>query len=266
MEPVTYLKLGGSLITNKKMPHTPRLEIIERAVTEIKDALAQADIGKLVIGHGSGSFGHVPAKKYQTRDGVYDPAQWQGFVEVWNEAHALNQILVEAFAKTGLPVMAFPPSAMIITDHGRIHAWNLEPILKSVEKGIIPLVQGDVVFDLALGGTILSTEEIFAELANHLPPSRVLLAGVEKGVWQDFPKHTKLIHKIGINNFSELNQIAGGAEATDVTGGMLEKIRVLMNIIDRFPQCKGLIFSGMETGSIERALLGETPGTLVSSN
>ncbi|MEM5774710.1 MAG: hypothetical protein AAGU05_06870, partial [Anaerolineaceae bacterium] len=153
MQTFTYLKLGGSLITDKQSPHTPRLDVIERCMAEIKRGLACLPTGTLILGHGSGSFGHVPAKKYRTRQGAQTQEQWQGFVEVWQEARSLNQLVVDAGIRAGLPMMAFPPSAMIVTRGGMVAAWNIEPLLAAVRQGIIPLVFGDVVFDDDLGGT-----------------------------------------------------------------------------------------------------------------
>jgi isopentenyl phosphate kinase len=266
MQSVTYLKLGGSLITDKKRPHTARPEIIEQAVNEIKTALREGCPAKLILGHGSGSFGHVPAQKYGTRSGVRDAAGWQGFAEVWREARALNQLVVDACLKANLPVVAFPPSAMIISADRQIQTWNVRPLLQAADRGMIPLLFGDVVFDSGIGGTILSTEDLFAALADHLPPTRVLLAGVEQGVWQDYPKCTTLIKQINSAAYNEISQVAGGSDAPDVTGGMLEKLRILMALIARYPNCQGLIFSGMEPGNIYQALKGETPGTAVTAN
>lgn len=39
-----------------------------------------------------------------------------------------------------------------------------------MEAGIVPVVHGDVAFDQELGGTVASTEEIFAFLARELKP------------------------------------------------------------------------------------------------
>ncbi len=264
MDPYTYLKLGGSLLTEKKSAHTPRLDIIERCALEIKRGLDCIPGRMLILGHGSGSFGHVPAKKYQTRAGVHTPQEWQGFVEVWQEARMLNQLVVDACISAGLPVIAFPPSATILTRQGVVQSWNMEPLLAAVRQGMIPLVYGDVVFDSTLGGTILSTEDVFAELVKHLPPARILLAGAEKGVWQDFPKCTTLIKKIGFTTDDEITRFARGSDVPDVTGGMQEKLRILMGLVKQNPGCQGQIFSGIEPGSIEAALCGAQNGTTVA--
>jgi len=86
MTSLQFLKLGGSLITEKDRPHTARLQVIRRLASEIARARRDDPALRLVLGHGSGSFGHVPAQKYGTRGGVRTPEEWGGFVQVWREA------------------------------------------------------------------------------------------------------------------------------------------------------------------------------------
>ena len=64
MAEVVFLKLGGSLITDKERYQTPRPAVIERAAAEIAAALAARPDLRLLLGHGSGSFGHFEAAKY----------------------------------------------------------------------------------------------------------------------------------------------------------------------------------------------------------
>lgn len=40
----------------------------------------------------------------------------------------------------------------------------------ALDAGIVPVVHGDVAFDEELGGTIASTEDIFAFLAKEMAP------------------------------------------------------------------------------------------------
>ena len=52
MKELVFLKLGGSLITDKTQPYTPKLDVIEDVALQISTALrAQPDL-RLVIGHG----------------------------------------------------------------------------------------------------------------------------------------------------------------------------------------------------------------------
>ncbi len=256
-----FLKLGGSLITDKARPHTPRPDALARLAGEIKQALAQHPGLQLVVGHGSGSFGHVPGKRYGTRQGVHSPEQWRGFAEVWFEATALTRIVVEAFHEAGLPVIAFSPSSGVISQDGVVLTWDLAPLQAAMQAGLLPVMHGDVVFDRVRGGTILSTEDLFMYLARQLQPKRILLAGIEAGVWEDYPTCDKLIPEITPKRLPEIFPALGGSSKTDVTGGMSSKVQQSLVLIEEFPDLVIQIFSGDSPGNVKRALLGESAGT-----
>jgi isopentenyl phosphate kinase len=57
MSKLHFLKLGGSLITDKNEAHTHRPDVLARLGREIAAALEQDPSIKVVLGHGSGSFG-----------------------------------------------------------------------------------------------------------------------------------------------------------------------------------------------------------------
>ena len=77
---ICFLKLGGSLITDKDKTDTPNLARLAKISEEISKALHDKPDLRLIIGHGSGSFGHHAAKIYHTRDGVKTMTDWRGFV------------------------------------------------------------------------------------------------------------------------------------------------------------------------------------------
>ena len=64
------LKLGGSLITDKNQPNQARHNLIHRIAEEISTIIKENPGMRIVLGHGSGSFGHMPAHRYGTRNGV----------------------------------------------------------------------------------------------------------------------------------------------------------------------------------------------------
>lgn len=256
-----FLKLGGSLITDKHTPHTPRLDILQRLGDEIARAVVTNPSLRLIIGHGSGSFGHVPAHRHQTRQGISTPAQWRGFVEVWQEARTLNQIVVEQLSAAGLPVVAFPPSASVQASERQVSTWNMQPMLSALSAGLIPIINGDVIFDEKLGGTILSTEELFAYLAKELKPQRILIAGIEEGVWADFPACLHLITRITPATFPQTASLLGGSAAVDVTGGMLKKVENMIDLVKNDPGLAIQIFSGVTPGRLFDSLMGACTGT-----
>jgi isopentenyl phosphate kinase len=264
MTSLVFLKLGGSLITDKDQPHTPRLDVLQRLAVEIAAARAAMPEVHLLIGHGSGSFGHTAARKHATRSGVNSAAGWQGFAEVWREARALNQLVVEALSAVGVPVIAFPPSAYLLAREGQACAWDHRPILAALDHNLVPLVNGDAVFDEAIGGTILSTEDIFAALTPLLKPKRILLAGIEPGVWENFPTCTRIVARIDSHSYPHLGAGLGASASVDVTGGMRQKVDLMYSLAQTLPGLESLVFSGLQPGSLFTALTGDLPATRIT--
>jgi isopentenyl phosphate kinase len=258
-----FLKLGGSLITEKARPHTLRVDVLARLAAEIATACRDDPELILLLGHGSGSFGHVPAQRYGTRQGVHTRQDWQGFVEVWREAAALNRLVIEALEAVGLPAVAFPPSAGVTAAGGRLAAWDVEPLRLALLNGLLPVVYGDVIFDTQQGGTIFSTEDLFAYLAVKFQPGSLLLAGLEAGVWADFPRCTRLVDVINPQNLVEVAPGISGSAATDVTGGMASKVQQSLELVQHVPGLQVRIFSGEAAGNLQRALAGQAVGTLI---
>lgn len=264
MKTLVFLKLGGSLITDKHQPNTANKAIITRLVAEIHQVYQQQQGLQLILGHGSGSFGHHAAKKHQTRQGITTDSGWQGFVEVWQAAHQLNQIVLEICQAAQLPVIAFPPSAMVTARNQQFSSFPLENIQAALNAHLIPLVFGDVIFDLEQGATIFSTEEIFFHLAEKLTPSRILLAGIEEGVWQDYPACQHFIPEINSRNIAQIaRSLRGSAAATDVTGGMHSKVISMLTLAQKIPQISIEIFSGLTVGKVASALHGNLHGTRI---
>lgn len=256
-----FLKLGGSLITDKHSPRTARRDVLERLSREIKSGLENNPGLRILLGHGSGSFGHTSGKEYRTLEGVTTPKQWLGFTKVWNDAADLNRLVMTALRQAGLPALAYPPSATILTHKRKIISWDLTPIQSALEKGLIPVVFGDVVFDQAQGGTILSTEDLFVHLVHTFKPGRILLAGQDPGVWMDFPECNDLYEEITPGDKGGLGNKINGSRATDVTGGMGDKVNQMLDLISALPDLDALIFSGVVEGQLRKALGGDSPGT-----
>ena len=279
MKELVFLKLGGSLITDKTQPYTPLLNVMDDIAVQIKTALQTQPDLRLVLGHGAGSFGHVPASEYRIRDGLPPRATpllhrerdksednyWKGFSEVWYQASALNRHIMQALHKMDVHAIALPPSSSVIASNGQVSVWETTAIRMSLSSDIVPVIFGDVVFDEVRGGTILSTEDLFMHLARALNPERILLAGLESAVWADFPARTKKVGKITRTSFEEISAGIGKSAGTDVTGGMESKVRQMLDLVRENPELTVQIFSGTEPGNIVRALTGDVLGTLISA-
>lgn len=257
-----FLKLGGSLITDKAVAETARVDLIDHLAGEVAIAIDENPEVRILLGHGSGSFGHPLAKKYGTQNGAYTQQEWSGFSQVWHVANKLNRIVIDSLRSLGIPAISFPPSASAISSAGEIAGLSVEPIERALEAGLLPVVQGDVAFDRESGSTILSTEMIFRHLAPQLRPDIVLLAGIEPGVYPQYPPEGEVLPTI---TSAELTNLTLGPSTTmDVTGGMANKVSEAMRISKAVPGLSVRIFSGEEPNALLAALQGAELGTLVT--
>jgi isopentenyl phosphate kinase len=251
-----FLKLGGSLITDKSLPKTPRLEVIHRLAVEVFEAVRRKPEMHLLIGHGSGSFGHATARRYGTAGGVKTQTDWLGFSEVWKAADALNRLVMDALGNVGLPVIRIAPSGAALANAGSLVNFPHSVMQSAWDAGMLPVIYGDVVFDRAQGGAIASTEEIFSVLARAKRPHRILLAGTESGVYSDYPVGQSLISSLSSSDKTSPLALMGSAHA-DVTGGMRTKVKMMLSLVAEGFTEEALIFSGEQAGNVVRALLGE---------
>jgi len=261
--PLILVKLGGSLITVKHHRRTPRHDLIQRLATELRQTIQSTPSLRLVLGHGSGSFGHWEANQSGTRNGVVTPEQWHGFAQVSAAALQLNRIVTDAFIEAGVPILSLQPAASALVKHGQITRFELDPLQRALQHGLIPLVFGDVAFDDDIGGTILSTENIFAHVAQALHPAWILLLGNAPGVLDD---NHKIIPLITPETYPQIQACLNASAYTDVTGGMADKVYQMVTLVQRVPNLQVRIMSGTQPGDFREALRDPqhyTNGTLI---
>jgi isopentenyl phosphate kinase len=95
-----------------------------------------------------------------------------------------------------------------------------------------------VIFDTDLGGTILSTEAIFQYLAGAIHPHAVLLAGLDKGVYQDPDDPEEIISHITPRTINAVLPALSASQSIDVTGGMLSKVKLMLSLVQNDPSLK----------------------------
>lgn len=258
-----FLKLGGSLITDKTGVEQVRPAVLTRLAAEIK--AAQQEPVPLVLGHGSGSFGHVAGAKYGTRQGVTTAAQWLGFAQVSAAAARLNRLVVAALLEANVPALTIQPSASAHCRDGIITHMASHTVKSALAAGLLPVVYGDVAFDEGRGGTIISTEEVLDYLAREIRPFWLLLAGETDGVYDEAGN---LIPAITPTNFAAIRPALGGSRGTDVTGGMASKVEAMLRLVENQPGLTIRIFSGLEAGNLQQLLQNpdQPIGTIISRN
>jgi len=250
--PLIFLKLGGSLLTDKNRESSARLDTIRRCAREVRQALRARPELRLLLAHGSGSFGHVAAlQSHFGSDGV------TGYAETGAAAARLNRIVTDVLLGEGLPVVSMQPSASALCDNGRLLELAIRPIEFALNNRLVPLLFGDVAFDRSRGETIASTEMLFAYLASALRPQRIVLAGQVNGVYTADPLRVAgadLIPRITPSSFPSMRAQLGSSYGIDVTGGMLTKVEQMVELVGRFPGLRVHIISGETSGLLAQAL------------
>jgi isopentenyl phosphate kinase len=237
---------------------------MRRLAWEVRQALdARPDL-ELLIGHGSGSYGHFVGRRYRTREGIVSDESWRGYAQTGAVAARLNRLVTDTLLEAGLSVLSIQPSASAICRDGELVRLEVRPIATALENGLIPLVHGDVALDEVRGCTIISTEEILYYLAGLLRPQRIILMGVVDGVHDSDPLRNSAarpIAEISPADYAQVEGHLGGSHGVDVTGGMISKVQKMAQLAQRIPGLLVHLTTGEEPGRLLKALLdSETAG------
>ena len=247
------VKLGGSVITDKQKKFSVKRATLKRLAKEL--AVAK---GPLVIVHGGGSFGHPVALKYEIAEGYESRRQLMGLSLTHRAMEKLNAYVIDALKKAGLPAIAIQPSACAVVSEGRIIFMELAPVRKLLELGLVPVLYGDAMPDLSKGMSILSGDQLVVYLAKDLGAGRVILGADVDGVYTVDPKkekEAKLIPEITPTNWLEVEKSLGRPEGPDVTGGIANKIKELLALVEHGVEAE--IVNATKPDILKRAILGE---------
>jgi len=247
------VKLGGSVITDKRRRFAVKRAVLKRLARE----LAAAE-QPLVVVHGGGSFGHPLASEYGIAEGYRNERQLMGFSLTHRAMEELNAHVIKALQKVGMSAIAIQPSACAVIGDGRIKSMELEPVRKLLELGLVPVLYGDAVADRSKGMGILSGDQLVAYLARELGASRVILGVDVDGVYVTGSKgdtRAKLVRKITPSDWAKLETSFGAPKGKDVTGGMANKVREMLALAERGVEVE--VVNAAKPGILKRAILGE---------
>jgi isopentenyl phosphate kinase len=224
--PIVLIKLGGSVITNKEKSMTLRVEVLKRLVGEILRARSENPNTLFIVGHGQGSFAHVPAAKYKTMQGFIGADSLQGMAIVQDLAAQLNRIVVKEFLDAGLPAVSLYPSNSLVTKKRAASKCFMSVLEEYLNKGLLPVTCGDVIVDEEQGCTIWSTEEVLAFFARELAAKGWNIDKLVHVVEVDgfYDENKKVVPEITEKNWPEVQKALTATRGVDVTGGMGLKV------------------------------------------
>jgi len=242
----TILKLGGSVITEKDRPETVDVAALDQVVGAVVEAY---DPGEFVVVHGGGSFGHHHAAThgYSKMDGTRNAT---AVTDVHRAMTALNTAVVDAFQTRGVEAIPVSPLSVARRDSEEQLQFPTDQVATALGEGFLPVVQADPIVHDGAGATILSGDEIVVTLAEALGADRVGLCSTVPGVLDE---NDDVVAEI--TDYDEVAAVLGESDATDVTGGMAEKVRALLAL-----SAPAAIF---DPDALDRFLRGEDVGTIV---
>ena len=249
------LKIGGSAITDKSGELAAKTEIINRLSEEIK----RADLDKLIIIHGGGSFGHPSAKKYGIKEGYKEPSQKLGFAETHHVMTVLNGLVMDALIWHEIPALSVAPSGCMMTTNGRIISCDWAALEKMLEMNFTPVLYGDVVFDDKLGFTVLSGDQIVTYLAMKLGAYKIVVGVDTDGLFDADPKvdkDAKPYKQLTLEQLKTIQRKLSKADENDVTGGIAGKIGELIPAVEH--GIPVTITGATKSQSIFKALTGQS--------
>lgn len=255
---VIFVKWGGSLLTDKTRAETLRPGVLDRLAGELaraRDRLMDDGVG-VILGHGSGSFGHVAAARWKIHEGL-GTNNALGIAKTHAAAATLHRHVLEALDGAGVPTFTISPSSALVTASRRPVEIHGEPVALALRGGLVPVIYGDVVMDRDQGAAICSTETAFSALAEALPEldlqlRRCVWVGATDGIWDEAGE---ILPEIDASRHAADLGSVGGSRGTDVTGGMFHRLEHALRLArSGVPSWIG---GGLEPGRFEAALAGD---------
>lgn len=269
---VALVKLGGSLITDKAGHEAVRSGVLARLAGELRQ-VAEAFPGGLVLGHGSGSYGHRVAADGGWSAKGSSPSS-EVLARTQDAAARLHREVITALLEAGAAPFSLAPGSLMVSSGGRLSSLHVEPLVEAIESGLLPVLFGDVVLDTEDRARICSTENVFlsiapALLARGFRISAAYWLGNTQGVLSPAGETIARISKANadevarsLSEAASLGGAAGPSHVSDVTGGMRHRVETAV-VLSRLG-VPSWILDGRSEGVLARAVGGEeVPGTYV---
>jgi len=244
------IKLGGSVITDKTRYRTFNAGRVMRLCKEIKDSGES-----VIVVHGAGSFGHMLAKEYGLNDGFKDTSQIPAVAKVCYDVRDLNAMIVKALNDAGLPAVSVPTGSCFLMDDRELILDDPKVLTAMFDKGIMPVLFGDVVMDRKWGFAICSGDQIIEKLTKVFRPSRVVFVSDIDGLYDKDPKKNKDAKLIETVTESVMNDVETDINVDDVTGGVRSKMEIMLKMCSGGSDC--VLVNGTVEGRLLSLLKGE---------
>jgi isopentenyl phosphate kinase len=244
------LKLGGSVITDKRVRCKARPDIVGRLARELKPFC-----GEMVIVHGAGSFGHILASKYGLKEGISSDRALLGAAQVQREVRELDSLVCHGLQKAGIPAVSIPPSVFLRFSCGSLSEYDVQPFKDAMTRGFVPVTFGDVVLDDHQGIAICSGDDLMKLLASEFKAERAIFVSDVDGIYDADPKKDKKAKLAReIDPLRPFKAAKSASNVEDVTGAMAGKLEAALDIAALGAEV--YVVNGLAAGRLSALLRG----------
>jgi isopentenyl phosphate kinase len=260
MRKLCFIKIGGSLITEKSKRECLRRDVIADITQQLAAVFrSRGNDTDFVLGIGGGSFGHYYATKYGLINGNDNKHVVFGICKTHHSVQKLAGIVANELLSLDLPVFVISPASCFSVRDGELSGHFTASLETALALGMMPVVYGDTMLDETRGTTIFSTERIFEELIEQLPnykKSVILLTDVD-GV---LDKNDRTIQTFSPRSSTQFF----ASNSSDVTGSMEQKVAAALRMAEHCEQV--IIANGHRKNVIENVLNGDYSHSTVVNN
>lgn len=213
------VKLGGSSISDKTKPLSYREDWIRGFGRLVNEYLRLGS--KFVFVHGGGSFAHPLALAYGLNRYV-DEGQLIGVSLTSAILLKLSFKLILTMSQVGVPIYPIRTGSVYAISDGKPHALiDMAHLYSIMGRGLVPMFFGDVVISNE-GFSIISGDDIMLDLGMKLRPRAAIFLTDVRGILSPTGDLVKVIRDADV--------IVREGESIDVTGGLLRKLRVALEL------------------------------------
>lgn len=252
-----FIKLGGSLITEKSKVSALRKKVLYRVLDEVVEYSKQSQ-PSIILGHGQGSFAHIPAQKYQTKKGFITDESVYGMAVTHHSAGYLSRVIIDYLLEKKCAAIKYSVSSCVESTANKAQAEILDVLEAYLQSGLLPVVCGDVMTDTQQGCTVWSTEKVFSHLIKCVLRSghtveKVIHVSDVAGVLDETGATIDIITG---ESFPLLAAAMQKTIGHDVTGGMRHKVEECLALQETWG-IPSIIVSGLQKDNLKNCLMNK---------
>jgi isopentenyl phosphate kinase len=173
----------------------------------------------------------------------------------------LRKTIADVFIDKNVPINLMHASSMVVGNRMVIKDFTSEALKGFLSLGMVPLIGGDMMYDVNMGFSVCGGDQIAVVLSRLLEANALMFATDVSGVYNQDPRsnpNAQLLKKLDIDDLDQLLMKLGESSNTDASGKMRGKLRSLASVTDLIKEgLKVAIFSMNEKDTLKKYLKGE---------